>query len=134
MNRNSSIPILFEDEAILVIDKPAGVLSLPDGYDRSFPHLTSLLAPRFGQLWIVHRLDRDTSGVLVLARTAVAHHDLNDQFRERRVHKTYHALVEPSPAWERMTADIPLRKDGDRQHRTVVDPQRGKPALTDFEV
>ena len=134
MTDPTEIPILYKDEAILVIDKPAGLLSLTDGYDRSLPHLTSLLAPRFGQLWIVHRLDRDTSGVLLLARSAEAHHDLNDQFRERRVEKVYQALVTPAPAWEMTTADFPLRKDGDRQHRTVVDPQRGKPALTDFEV
>lgn len=134
MNAAGDIPILFEDEVLLVVDKPAGVLSLPDGYDRSLPHLTTLLAPRYGRLWIVHRLDRDTSGVLVLARSAAAHHDLNDQFRERRVEKVYYALVAPAPVWEHMTADFPLRKDGDRQHRTVIDLQRGKPAQTDFEV
>jgi len=128
------IPVLFEDDALLVIDKPAGVLSLPDGYDRNLPHLATLLAPRYGRLWLVHRLDRDTSGILVLARSAEAHHDLNDQFRERRVEKLYQALVIPTPTWEKIRAEFPLRKDGDRQHRTVVDPQRGKPARTDFEV
>jgi RluA family pseudouridine synthase len=128
------IPVLFDDEALLVIDKPAGVLSLPDGYDRSLPHLATLLAPRYGRLWLVHRLDRDTSGVLILARSAEAHHHLNDQFRERRVEKVYHALSAPAPSWEQTSTEFPLRKDGDRQHRTVVDPQLGKPARTDFEV
>jgi RluA family pseudouridine synthase len=134
LNAEVSIPILFEDDALLVIDKPAGVLSLPDGYDRDLPHLATLLAARYGRLWLVHRLDRDTSGVLVLARTADAHHDLNDQFRERQVKKVYHALIAPAPNWEEISAESPLRKDGDRQHRTVVDPQRGKPAKTEFEV
>jgi tRNA pseudouridine32 synthase/23S rRNA pseudouridine746 synthase len=134
LNTAVEIPILFEDECLLVIDKPAGVLSLPDGYDRSLPHLATLLAPHHGRLWLVHRLDRDTSGVLVLARTAAAHHDLNDQFRDRRVEKLYHSLVSPAPTWDAQTADFPLRKDGDRQHRTVVDDQLGKPALTEFEI
>ena len=134
MNPEDAIPVLFEDETLLVIDKPAGVLSLPDGYNRSLPHLATMLEPAYGRLWLVHRLDRDTSGVLVLARSAAAHHDLNDQFRERRVKKVYRALVAPAPDWKRMTANFPLLKDGDRQHRTVVDPERGKPATTDFNV
>ena len=134
MNPVESIPVLFEDEALLVIDKPAGVLSLPDGYDRSLPHLATILEPAHGRLWLVHRLDRDTSGVLVLARSAAAHHDLNDQFRERRVEKVYRALVAPAPEWKSRSAGFPLRKDGDRMHRTVVDPERGKPAATDFKV
>ena len=134
MSADVEIPVLFEDDALLVIDKPAGVLSLPDGYDKSLPHLATLLAARHGRLWLVHRLDRDTSGVLVLARSAEAHHHLNDQFRERRVEKVYRALIAPIPAWEKISAGFPLRKDGDRQHRTVVDSQRGKPARTDFEV
>lgn len=134
MTTEVNIPVLFEDESLLVIDKPAGVLSLPDGYDRDLPHLATLLAARYGRLWLVHRLDRDTSGVLVLARSAEAHHDLNDQFRERQVKKVYHALIAPLTGWDTISAEFPLRKNGDRQHRTVVDPQLGKPAKTDFEV
>lgn len=134
MNPLDTIPVLFVDEALLVIDKPAGVLSLPDGYDPSLPHLATLLEPEYGRLWLVHRLDRDTSGVLVLARSAAAHHNLNDQFRERLVKKVYRALVAPPPDWKSRSADFPLRKDGDRQHRTVVDTECGKPATTDFKV
>ncbi len=134
MNGPIEFPILYEDDSLLVIDKPTGVLSLTDGYDRSLPHLATILAPRFGQLWLVHRLDRDTSGVLVLARTAAAHRNLNEQFKQRQVEKIYHALVTEAPAWDTFSADFPLRKDGDRQHRTVIDPERGKPARTDFKV
>ncbi|MGA9397662.1 MAG: RluA family pseudouridine synthase [Anaerolineaceae bacterium] len=134
MNGSIDIPVLFEDDSLLVIDKPAGVLSLTDGYDHSLPHLATILAPHYGRLWLVHRLDRDTSGALVLARSPAAHHILNDQFKNRQVEKVYHALVARTPDWETFSADFPLRKDGDRQHRTVVDPERGKPALTDFAV
>lgn len=134
MSDTGDIPILFEDDSLLVIDKPAGVLSLTDGYDRSLPHLATILAPRYGHLWLVHRLDRETSGALVLARSAAAHRNLNDQFKQRQVEKVYHALVAAAPDWETFSTDFPLRKDGDRQHRTVVDPERGKPARTDFAV
>ena len=70
MSFSSNEFILWSDQALLVINKPAGLLSLPDGYDPYQPHLRSLLEPEFGRLWIVHRLDRQTSGVIALARDA----------------------------------------------------------------
>ena len=128
------VSLIWSDDWILVVDKPAGLLSLPDGYRRTEPHLRSILEPRFGRLWIVHRLDRDTSGIMVLARSVQAHHRLNDQFASRAVRKTYHALAWDSPEWDELWVDQPLRKDGDREHRTVIDPVRGKPARTFLRV
>jgi RluA family pseudouridine synthase len=128
------IPILWDDDALLVVNKPAGLPTLPDGYDPAAPCLVRLLQERHGRLWVVHRLDRPTSGVLVLARHAAAHRALNLQFDRREVHKVYHALVVGAPAWEERTVDLPLCADGDRRHRTVVDRVRGKPASTHFRV
>jgi tRNA pseudouridine32 synthase/23S rRNA pseudouridine746 synthase len=128
------VPILYIDDILMVIDKPAGLPSLPDGYDPAAPHVRSLLEPQFGRAWIVHRLDRGTSGVLLLARTAEAHRALNTQFDHRRVSKVYHALVNGSPEWETKTVDFPLRVDVGHRHRTVVDPARGKPAITHLRV
>jgi RluA family pseudouridine synthase len=118
----------------LVIDKPAGLHTLPDGYDASLPHLRGLLEPEYGRLWIVHRLDRETSGVLVLARTAEAHRSLNTQFEQHLVRKIYHALVEGSPDWQDTTVRLPLRSNVGHRHRTAVDSQRGKPAVTHLHV
>lgn len=126
--------VLLCDEALLVVDKPAGLPTLPDGYDPQAPHLKSLLEPEYGRLWIVHRLDRFTSGVIVLARTAQAHRALNAQFQEHTVEKVYHAIVTGDPDWDEMTIDLPLRADGDRRHRTLVDSQSGKPSVTRFRV
>jgi RluA family pseudouridine synthase len=129
--KNNPTDIIFwADEAILMVNKPAGLLSLPDGYKPDTPHLKSILEPEYGQLWIIHRLDRETSGVLVLGRTESAHKALNTQFEKREVIKIYHALVLGNPAWEEITIDLPLRPDGDRRHRTVVDHQRGKPSVS----
>jgi RluA family pseudouridine synthase len=122
--------IIWKDDNLVVVNKPAGILSLPDGYDHSQPYLQSILQPIFGRLWIVHRLDRETSGVLVMARSAQAHHLLNDQFAERQVEKSYHALIGGNPAWAEIEVNLPLRKNGDRHHRTVIDQQYGKPATT----
>lgn len=126
--------VLHQDESLLVIDKPAGLPALPDGYDAAAPHLKSALEPWFGRLWTVHRLDRQTSGVLLLARSARAHRELNRQFQGRRVDKVYHALVAGEPLWTEKLVERPLRPDGDRRHRTVVDASAGKPAATRLEV
>jgi tRNA pseudouridine32 synthase/23S rRNA pseudouridine746 synthase len=131
---NLPVPILYRDEALLVIDKPAGLPSLPDGYNPGAVHVRSLLEPHYGRVWIVHRLDRGTSGVLLLARTAEAHRALNQQFDQRQVTKVYHALVNGSPDWREKTVDLPLRIDVGHKHRTAVDPARGKPAVTHLRV
>jgi tRNA pseudouridine32 synthase / 23S rRNA pseudouridine746 synthase len=130
----TSIHILYSDPSLLVINKPAGLLNLPDGYDPSLPHVRSVLEAEYGRLWIVHRLDKDTSGVLVLARSAAAHRALNLQFECHAVEKIYHALVSGDPAWEQREVDLPLLPDGDRQHRTVVDRRWGKEAHTGLRV
>jgi len=132
--QKSKPPILWADDALLVVNKPAGLLSLPDGYDPDAPYLGGVLEATYGRLWVVHRLDRDTSGVIVLARTAEAHQKLNTQFESRNVSKVYHALIVGSPAWDERTVNFSLRADGDRKHRTVVDAQAGKPAVTHVRV
>src|SRR5512136_52778 len=105
----TDIPVLFCDEALLVINKPAGLSTLPDGYDPSLPHIKLLLERQYSRLWIVHRLDKETSGVLCLARSASAHRLLNTQFEQRRVSKVYHALVIGTPDWQELACDQALR-------------------------
>ena len=126
--------ILYQDEALLVINKPAGLSTLPDGYDPGLPHVKSILEQQAGRLWIVHRLDKQTSGVLLLARSAAAHRSLNHQFETHQVSKVYHALVAGNPGWQEKTVSLPLRPNGDRHHRTVIDPDKGKPAVTHLKV
>ena len=131
---NPPVPILYCDDVLLVIDKPAGLPTLPDGYDPAAAHVRSLLEPHFGRVWIVHRLDRGTSGVLLLARSAEVHRAMNQQFDQRQVTKVYHALVNGSPGWKAKTVDLPLRTDVGHKHRTAIDAQRGKPAVTRLRV
>lgn len=134
----SSLELLFQDEHLLAVNKPAGLLTLPHGYDPKAEFVTGvlagILAGDLGQLWIVHRLDAETSGVLLLARTAEAHRDLNRQFESRQVEKVYHAIVAANPPWTAERVTSPLLVDGDRKHRTLIDPRLGKPAATNFQV
>jgi len=126
--------ILYADSDLLVVNKPAGLPVLPDGYNPEAPFLKGLLQAEHGPLWVVHRLDKDTSGVLVLARNAPTHRSLNIQFEKRQVFKVYHALALGTPSWESQSVTLPLRADADRRHRTAVDTHSGKPAATDLRI
>lgn len=126
--------ILYQDDDILVVNKPPGLLSIPDGYDPSLPHLKTVLEPGFGPIWIVHRLDKETSGVMALARNAEAHRVLNKAFRTHVVHKQYHGLVAPVPEWRERVIELPLKVNADRKHRTRADELNGKPARSNCKI
>jgi len=131
---NAVPDVIYIDHALLVINKPSGLLSLPDGYDHSKAHLRSILEPLHGRLWIVHRLDKDTSGAVVLARKEAAHRHLNNQFALHQVKKKYYAILAGNPSWDEVRVDVPLRVGVGRRKRTVADDERGKPARSDFRV
>jgi RluA family pseudouridine synthase len=124
----------YIDNDLLVVNKPAGVLTLPNGYDPDIPHLGSILEPLYGRLWTVHRLDRETSGVILFARNPDAHRALNTQFERHQITKSYHALTAGNPSWENISVNLPLLSNVGRRHRSVVDHQRGKPSLTHLRV
>ena len=126
--------VLYEDTDILIINKPAGLPVLPDGWEKDAPYLVQLLNQEYGRLWIVHRLDKITSGVMVFARTAEAHRSLNIQFEQHGAGKVYHAIVNGQPGWDEHTCRHPLRVDVGHSHRTVVDNRNGKPSETAFRV
>lgn len=126
--------IIYEDEHILVIDKPAGIPVLPDGWEQDAPYLVKMLEEEYGKLWVVHRLDKGTSGVMVFARDAESHRALNTQFENHEAQKTYHAIMEGNPKWEEKVTKFPLRANVGKKHRTAVDDKNGKPAETHFRV
>ncbi|HSV55551.1 MAG TPA: RluA family pseudouridine synthase [Magnetospirillaceae bacterium] len=128
------INILYQDEHILAADKPAGVLSAPDRWDPDLPVAAAILSRGLGRLWPVHRLDKDTTGVLLLARSEEAHRALSLTFQTGSMSKVYHALVCGAPGWTETFCDLPLSPDSDPKHRTTVDTHRGKPSLTRFLV
>lgn len=134
MNTISPIEILFDDADLLVVNKPAGMVTIRDGYDATRPNVHQELTREYGRIWVVHRLDGDTSGVLVFARNAEAHRALSLQFEHHTVAKVYHLLVLGAFDWTARSVTWPLRVDGDRQHRTTIDPRQGKPAATDFDL
>lgn len=126
--------IIHVDEHILILNKPAEIPVLPDGWEKDSPYLVKMLEEEFGKMWVVHRLDKITSGVMVFARDAESHRALNLQFENHEVEKVYHAIVEGNPRWEEKTAKHPLRVNVGHKHRTVVDDRNGKPSETRFRL
>ncbi len=129
-----AIETLYQDDALLVVNKPAGLATIPEGWDSDAPSLHTALETHWGRIWVVHRLDKVTSGVIVFARNAEAHRALNRAFETRAVVKTYHALVCGQPAWEHYLARQPLRSGVGHAKRTVVDIRRGEAARTHFRL
>jgi len=118
----------------MVINKPANLPVLPDGWEPDAPYLVKLLQEKFPELLVVHRLDKVTSGVMVFARTPEAHRALNMQFEGHTTQKIYHSICVGNPKWNEHTAKHKLRVNVGHSHRTMVDNSHGKPAETRFVV
>ena len=131
-----SIRIIYEDEAILVANKPSGMLCAPGLTGTE--SLQEFLEKDHGKLFSCHRLDMDTSGVIVYAKSVEFQADIQQQFERREVRKTYLAhLVAGSRPWRakrKGTIALPLAPDWDDRPRQKVDRENGKPAITDFEI
>ncbi len=128
--------IIYQDPQIIVVNKPAMLAVVAEGWDEGAPHLRQFLEKKFGKgnIWVVHRLDKVTSGVMVFARTAEVHRNLNTQFERHEVEKIYHAIVEEAPEWDEYIARHALHANVGRKHRTVADRVRGKISETGLRV
>jgi RluA family pseudouridine synthase len=129
----SELELIFEDESIIVLNKPAGLLSIPERFDKSASNLFSILKKQFGTILTVHRLDRDTSGVIIFAKNAESHSNLNTQFEKREVKKIYHCLIAGSFNKENLLVDIPLMPDPARKG-VMIPSARGKESLTEIKL
>ena len=128
------LDILYEDAQIIVVNKPAGLLSVPGKLAGREDCLTARLQAAHWDTLLVHRLDCDTSGVMIFARTKQAQGFLGQEFEKRRARKTYLARV-----WGQLTPDqghidLPLATDWPNRPRQHVDHANGRPAQTDWQV
>lgn len=126
--------MIAADDAILAVHKPSGMLSIPDRFDATKENLAALLSDIFGKVFVVHRLDKDTSGVMLFARTAKDHALLNTQFSKRSTRKKYIALVQGVPPETEGVIDVPIGEDKFTQGKMRVDLHRGKSAHTSYRV
>jgi tRNA pseudouridine32 synthase/23S rRNA pseudouridine746 synthase len=127
------IEVLYEDSDLLIVNKPAGLLSVPGKGPELSDCLLARLERAFPTTRLVHRLDRDTSGVMVFGLTEHAQRHLGQQFENRKVKKTYVARVIGRLEPKTGTVDLPLIVDWPNRPRQMVCHETGKPALTDWK-
>lgn len=126
--------LLYRDNQLLIVDKLSGLLTQPGRGPELYDSLLTRVQLEFPTARIVHRLDRDTSGLIVLALDADAHRELSRQFEAREVEKKYVAVVYGVVVDDCGQIDLPLRKDLDHPPRHMVDHELGKPAVTEYRV
>lgn len=125
--------ILLEDESIVLIDKPVGIPTIPERLDAQGACIKKTLEDTLGQkLLVVHRLDKEVSGLLIFAKTNEAHRFLNLEFEHRRVSKTYLALLWGYMEQSSGLIDKPIRQYG--SGRMGIDEDQGKPSQTEYQV
>jgi len=124
--------IIFENDEFVALDKPPGLLSIPDREGKEIS-LKALLQDRYPQIFTVHRLDKETSGIIVFAKTAGMHRHLSMQFEERKTEKIYAGLVMGSLATKKGSINKPIAENTVTRGVMIIH-QRGKESLTDYEV
>ncbi len=150
MKQKSFFSIIYEDDKMLGTDKVSGLSVGGDRWDTSRDRLDKLLNSYFAEeqekagkdtpprlpfphrVYTVHRIDQDTSGLVLFAKDADAHKELSQLFETGKVKKRYIAVVHGRPGWKETACDLPLVPDGDKQHRTIIDKYQGKKSLTRF--
>jgi tRNA pseudouridine32 synthase/23S rRNA pseudouridine746 synthase len=124
------LQVLFADDALVAVDKPAGLLSVPGRGDDKLDCVARRVQALHPDALVVHRLDMATSGVLLMARGPDAQRRVGQAFARREVHKRYVAVVHGTMAGDEGEIDLPLAADWPRRPRQKVDPVHGKPCLT----
>jgi 23S rRNA pseudouridine1911/1915/1917 synthase len=128
------IEILFEDDDLLMVNKPAGLLVIPDRYNHELPSLNRVLEHALGrQIWVVHRLDRDTSGIICFAKNEEAHRYLSLLFQERSVSKQYVGLVNGHVLHAHGIINKPIATHPTLKGKMIV-ANKGKSAETEYKV
>jgi len=137
----ADLSVVYEDDTLLVLDKPTGLLSVPGRGEDKQDCLSSRVQKRYANASIVHRLDMGTSGLMLMARGEFAQRFLNQAFAKRIVHKRYEAVVEgllPEPdhqnnsPWQEIT--LPIALDWPNRPRRIINAESGKPSQTRWQV
>ena len=131
---NDPLVIVHQDHELLLVDKPAGLLSVPGKGEHLADCLIARIQAVFPDALLVHRLDRDTSGIMVFAMTPHAQRHLGLQFEKRQMKKVYVARVWGRVSEREGTVDLPLIVDWPNRPKQHVDFENGKAAVTDWKV
>lgn len=131
--KDTRVKFIYDDPDIVVLSKPAGVFTIPDRFDKEGFNLYSYLTKKYEKIFTVHRLDRDTSGVILFAKNAESHKNLNQQFQDHKVRKIYHVIVSGIIHQDEMDIDIPITENPGKKGLSIPSA-RGKESLTKLKV
>lgn len=124
--------ILFENDDVVILNKPSGLLSIPDREGKEVS-VKSMLIAKYGAIFTVHRLDKDTSGVILFAKHEAAHKTLSVAFEDRQVEKYYSGIVTGGLYEKKKTINEPIMEHP-AKNGTMIIHAKGKPSITDYEV
>lgn len=125
--------IIYEDSDVIMVNKPPFMLAIPDRYDPLKPNLKHSLKKKFEEVFVVHRIDKETSGIICFAKNEAAHKNLSKQFEERTTQKIYHTLVEGKMHQTEGVIDKPIAASTTQSGKMVIH-DRGKPSVTNYKV
>jgi RluA family pseudouridine synthase len=126
--------VIYQDDHIIAVNKSSGISVGGDRWDESKERLDKLIERDLNitKIYTVHRIDKETSGVVVFAKDKETHRTLSMAFENRNVKKRYTAIVHGRPSWKEITCDLSLVPNGNKKHMTIIDKFRGKESITDF--
>jgi len=127
------INILFENDEFIIVDKPSGLLTIRDRYDEHKPYLQRELKKKYEEIFVVHRIDKETSGCICFAKNEQSHKYLSELFQNRKVNKKYLALVKGNPSVDQDTITESITEDKSRKGRMMCN-EKGKSAVTNYKV
>ncbi len=127
------LEIIYEDDELVFVNKPSGMLSIPDRYAVDLPNVYNLLQRKFGEIFPVHRLDRETSGLICFAKNEVIHKSMNQLFQKREVGKYYYVLVNGVMNHDEGTIDKPIAQNKMDSSKMII-AKRGKESTTLYRV
>lgn len=128
------IGILYEDDQLILIDKPAGLLSMPGRHPLNKDSVISRLRKEYPSASLVHRLDLDTSGIMIIPKTKAIHADIARQFQLRTIQKRYTAIVSGHLEKPEGSIELPVKKDWENPPLQMISLEHGKAALTKYRV
>lgn len=131
--QNLPYEVIYEDDYFIAINKLAGVLSIPDRYNTDIPNLKNILSESHEEIFVVHRLDKGTSGVMIYAKDAITHKLFNELFEEQLIEKIYHVLVKGIFTPNEIDIDIPILTSMGKKGLSIPSA-RGKQSLTKVKV
>lgn len=126
--------ILYEDEDYVILNKQPNILTIPDRYDVFLPNLQQMLEVKHDKIFVVHRLDKETSGVIIFAKNEIAHKELTKQFFERKVEKIYLAVTYGVIPVDKGKIELPIAENQNEPQKVKIDFINGKQSITEYRV